>query len=117
MKAFLISAFAAGLALSTTAAMAQSTDTTTPPPPPGGEMGMMKGPITKAQHRQHAEQMFKELDTDGNGTITRQEFDAATDAKFDRMDTNKDGTLSADEHRAAMQQHMKHKPRGGQQQR
>ena len=107
MKAFLISTLAMGLSLSATVAMAQTQDTTTPPSPPpsGGKMGkMMMGPMTKEQHRQHAEQMFKEWDTDGNGTITRQEFMAAHDAKFDKMDTNKDGTVSMEEHRSAMRE-------------
>lgn len=42
------------------------------------------------------------MGTDGDGTITRQEFDAAHDAKFDKMDANKDGTVSAEEHKAHM---------------
>ncbi|MFD1788731.1 EF-hand domain-containing protein [Sphingomonas floccifaciens] len=37
------------------------------------------------------------LDTDGDGRVTRAEFDTGSQARFDRMDTNRDGTIDATE--------------------
>lgn len=36
-------------------------------------------------------------DTNGDGLVSRQEFQAASDKRFDRMDKNGDGVLSEDE--------------------
>jgi len=107
MKAFLASTLAAGLALSPVAVVAQVSG---PPSQAVADSDQtrqdrqdrMSGPMTKEQHRQKGQEMFKKWDTDGDGTITRQEFDAAHDAKFDKMDANKDGTVSAEEHKAHM---------------
>ena len=61
---------------------------------------------------EHAEQMFKRMDTDGDGKVSRAEFDAAQKAMaeraqraFEAADTNRDGALSAEE-RAAFQKSM-----------
>ncbi len=102
MKAVLISALVAGAVLSPAVGMAQdassaarqAVDTAK------GAMGMRGGPMTKEQHRQNSQEMFKEMDKDGNGSISQQEFMASHEGRFDRMDTNKDGTVSPDEHRA-----------------
>ncbi len=40
-------------------------------------------------------------DTNGDGTITRAEFDAGVKARFAKLDTNGDGTVSATERTAA----------------
>jgi len=37
------------------------------------------------------------MDADGDGRVTRAEFDAASAARFDRMDTNRDGRVDATE--------------------
>lgn len=86
---------AVGLGLSSAAALAQA---------PQGRSGddMMKFPMTKADHARKGAEMFAKWDTNGDGTITREEFTAAHDAKFAKMDANNDGTVTADEHRAAM---------------
>ncbi len=41
--------------------------------------------------------MFKQMDTNGDGTISKKEFAAFHDARFKELDTNKDGKLSPDE--------------------
>lgn len=52
------------------------------------------------------EEMFKRLDKDGNGSVSKEEFMASPGAKkdaakaeerFGKMDKNKDGSLSKDE--------------------
>lgn len=100
MKAVLIPILAAGMALSSAGVLAQ--DAATMEPAAGTSDRGAMGPMTKAQHHQKAQEMFKELDKDGNGSISQQEFTASHDAKFEKMDTNKDGTVSAEEHRAHM---------------
>lgn len=105
MKALLIPILAAGFAFSPVAVMAQdasSSDPASTEPAAGAAARGAAGPMTKEQHRQKAQDMFKELDKDGNGAISRQEFMDGHDAKFDKMDANKDGTVSPDEHRAHM---------------
>ena len=49
---------------------------------------------------QRVERGFKRLDADGNGTISRQEWNRRPEA-FDRLDANKDGQLTSDELRSA----------------
>ena len=42
--------------------------------------------------------LFRKLDVDGNGTVSRQEAAAAAGSgNFDALDTNKDGVLSPEE--------------------
>lgn len=40
---------------------------------------------------------FKQMDTNGDGRITREELDARRTARFDMLDVNHDGKLSAGE--------------------
>ena len=47
--------------------------------------------------------MFSLMDSDGDGTITLQEFQAAHERIFKGMDSNKDGWLTQEEMRAFMQ--------------
>lgn len=105
MKTFVISTLAAGLALTSATAMAQTTDPNAQVNPNvqqqrGGKA--MMGPMTREEHRQKGMEMFRKWDKDGNGTITMQEFQTAHDDKFAKMDRNNDGIVSADEHRAHM---------------
>src|SRR6516164_8961919 len=66
---------------------------------PGGMMGhgMMGGgaPVMLRM-------MFALIDTDGDGTISLQEFQAAHERIFKAMDTNKDGKLTLEEMQAFM---------------
>ena len=45
--------------------------------------------------------MFARLDADGNGVLTRAEFDAQLRVRFERLDSNRDGFITRDERRAA----------------
>ncbi|QYU70887.1 EF-hand domain-containing protein [Leptolyngbya sp. 15MV] len=45
--------------------------------------------------------MLRQADTNGDGAISRAEFEAAAAQRFARMDTNGDGTVSTEERRAA----------------
>ena len=61
---------------------------------------------------------FEDLDTDGNGVVTSEEFAAASQArvakKFARLDANSDGVITKDEMEAARQAfrewHSRHTP-------
>jgi Ca2+-binding EF-hand superfamily protein len=51
-------------------------------------------------HEQLGSQHFKDMDTDGDGMVSKAEYDANHDKHFKEMDTNGDGKLSPDEMRA-----------------
>ena len=55
---------------------------------------------------------FKEADTDGNGTISKDEFMAYSEKKFDKMDTDQNGELTKAEvvafKKKEMQKHRHH---------
>lgn len=116
MKILLLSVVAASLALASIPASAQTPPSPpSPPAAPQGEPHMMmklkmKGPMTKAQHREHGQKMFKKLDANGDGNVTQAEFQAHHDTMFDKMDDNKDGTISPEERRDKMRMmHREHK--------
>ena len=48
--------------------------------------------------------LFSRLDTNGDGVISKAEFDAFNAAHFNDLDTNKDGNISPEELRAATNQ-------------
>ena len=50
---------------------------------------------------------FKNMDTSGDGMISKEEFDVAHDKHFHDMDTNGDSKLSRDEMRAGHSQTLK----------
>jgi hypothetical protein len=82
--------------------------------PPTGQ-GMRHG-----QRGERGGQHFKQMDTDGDGAISRAEFDTAGQkmneqrAKFfETADANKDGKLSREEMQAFRQSHRRG-PHGGQ---
>ena len=52
-------------------------------------------------HGDRAAMMFERLDANGDGQITREEFDGAREARFTEADGNGDGLLSAEEMIAA----------------
>lgn len=47
------------------------------------------------------EELVKQLDRNGDGKVTQEEYRALPLANFDRIDTNKDGSISAQEQSAA----------------
>lgn len=86
---------------------------------PGGHM--MRGAMSDEDMAARHAEMFKILDTDGDGTVSSEEFanreqnnawtafrearrQEARDARFAAMDTNGDGTISAEEWSAVQQQ-------------
>jgi len=68
----------------------------------GGMMG--PGSMMGSRHPGMMMRMlFAPMDSDGDGTISLQEFQAAHERIFKAMDTNKDGRLTLDEIQAFMQ--------------
>lgn len=53
-------------------------------------------PAVAAPHEGHA--FVADYDTNGDGQVTRAEFDAARTARFNATDANKDGWISEDEY-------------------
>jgi hypothetical protein len=60
-----------------------------------GMMGPMGGPVMRI--------IFSLMDSDGDGTISLQEFQAAHERIFKAMDANKDGRLTLEEMQGFMQ--------------
>jgi Ca2+-binding EF-hand superfamily protein len=54
------------------------------------------GQAVQQRIRQRADDRWKRLDKDGNGSISREEWPRNPEA-FDRLDTNKDGLLTGEE--------------------
>jgi EF-hand domain pair len=107
-KLMKLSALIAGLMFATGATLAfAQTDPATPPqaPAPGAAPnGQPQAPGMQGPHRHHRHGgMFKRIDTDGDGMISRAELLASQQRQlqaFERADTNHDGKLSRDEMRA-----------------
>jgi Ca2+-binding EF-hand superfamily protein len=59
-------------------------------------------------HREMDEMMFKRLDTNGDGVISRKEFDAFNAKHFEELDTNKDGKLTLEELQGGQTPRMGH---------
>jgi len=70
-----------------------------------------------AKMKQRAEEWFKKVDTDGDGSISRQEAEAKAPrlAKhFDQIDADHDSKITREELRAARKEmHERHRERGG----
>ncbi len=49
----------------------------------------------------HKGKMFKKADKDGDGAISRDEFNAMHEDRFNRMDANGDGKITEDEAKAS----------------
>ncbi|MDH4235271.1 MAG: EF-hand domain-containing protein [Gallionella sp.] len=62
-------------------------------------------------HGQMGDKMFKDADTDGDGAISRAEFDTVHTKRFKEMDTNNDGKITRDEMKA-MRDKMMEKGKG-----
>lgn len=71
----------------------------------GGMMGrdMMPGGATVSRSPIMLRMMFALIDSDGDGSISLQEFQAAHERIFKAMDANKDGQITEDEMLAFMQ--------------
>lgn len=81
--------------------------------------GMMEGGMMRGGMMRHHEMaapfmriIFALMDSDGNGTVSLQEFQAAHEQIFKSMDANKDGALTLEE----MQSFMTGQSRPGSQQ-
>lgn len=59
------------------------------------------------------EAMLKHADTDGDGAISKSEFDAAHNEHFKKMDGDSDGKLTADEMKAGHQKSSAKKKKHG----
>ena len=68
------------------------------------------GPATVA-HGMMMRMLFALMDSDGDGTISLQEFQAAHERIFKAMDANKDGRLTLEEIQAFMQEARRSVPR------
>lgn len=62
--------------------------------------GMMQGGKMGGEHMHMGEHFFKEMDANGDGTVTREEHEAFAKKKFDSMDTNGDGKITQEEFKA-----------------
>jgi Ca2+-binding EF-hand superfamily protein len=73
----------------------------------GGVSAGLGGHDAKGHGKDHARPswMMKQLDLDGDGVISRDEFDVAIARRFARLDTDADGTLSFE------QMHARRAPR------
>jgi len=63
-------------------------------------------------HGEMDEMIFRKLDTNGDGVISRKEFDAFNARHFKELDTNKDGKLSLEELQGGHKQGMGHSDGG-----
>ncbi len=59
-----------------------------PPPPPDGASG---------PHHGMSERFLRQFDLDGDGKVTRAEFDRGSALRFKKIDANLDGVITADE--------------------
>ena len=64
-------------------------------------LGLSTIPASAAHHgAEKATERFNTLDTDGNGTISREEFMAEADSRFSGLDRDDSGDLSQEELKA-----------------
>ncbi len=79
----------------------------------GSDGEQMPPPHDKASMQQHMQKRLKEVDTNGDGNISKAEFMAQSEKRFAKMDTNGDGQISPEERKQAHQNMMqKHKNKG-----
>jgi len=60
------------------------------------------------KHKNYAEKMFKKVDANEDGIITRAEFDAKMDKKFTKMDIDGNGELTLEEMKEFKKSWKKH---------
>lgn len=106
----------------------------TPPPPPPLANGPMISPDSMSalistqesgSRGLRAEMLFAKMDTDGNGSVSKTEFEnvfgagadmSKVDGLFNALDTNRDGSVGNDEFMSAVQDsqgHHRHAHRSG----
>ncbi len=87
-----------GIALATisTAAMAAEAPADSGKPADAPEMHKMGDRMHKRMD-EHMERMFKEMDSNNDGSISREESTAFGNKKFDERDANKDGKVTKEE--------------------
>ncbi len=59
--------------------------------------------------KDHHKEMWKKMDADGDGAVTRKEFDKMHGDMFAKMDANKDGKVTKEEKMAFHKSKMKKK--------
>jgi hypothetical protein len=97
-------ALALALGASNLALAATATDGSAPP------QGQMPGKM-----QQRMQQHMQEMDSNGDGNISKQEFLANCEKRFARMDSNGDGQISPQEREQMKAKMMQHKaPMGSQ---
>ena len=73
--------------------------------------GMMSGMMGSGIHPVMMRMIFTLMDSDGDGSVSLQEFQAAHERIFKAMDANKDGRLTLEEMQAFMQGTTRSVPR------
>lgn len=67
----------------------------------------------KAPPPHHKGGMFEKLDTDGDGKVTKAEFEAFHAEKFTKMDADGDGVVTKEEAAAAREKFKEHRGKKG----
>ncbi len=67
------------------------------------------GANATGDRQQRMQQRLQEIDSDGDGNISRAEFQAMSDKRFAAMDSNGDGLISADERKQMRQMRQERK--------
>jgi Ca2+-binding EF-hand superfamily protein len=62
--------------------------------------------------RQKMQERLQQMDTDGDGSLSKSEFMAQAEERFNKMDANGDGLITSDE-RAALRERLKQGAGGG----
>ncbi len=75
---------------------------TQPPPPPGSREARPDPRMEQA-----IDNMLQDMDTNGDGKISKKEWLAAQERQFKRLDRNGDGFVSKDEIKADMMDRMR----------
>ena len=65
----------------------------------------------KGKERPTIEELFKQLDTDEDGQLSKKEVKGPLKNDFDKIDTNEDGYLSKEELKKAPKPERKERPR------
>lgn len=75
---------------------------TQPPPPPGGREARPDPRMEQA-----IDNMLQDMDTNGDGKISKKEWMAAQERQFKRLDRNGDGFITKDEIKSDMMDRMR----------
>lgn len=72
-----------------------------------------KGGERREEFRQKMQDRMSQVDTNGDGAISKSEFIAKSEERFSKLDTNGDGNLSKEEMSAMRGKHKGRKGGGG----